>query len=51
MDFLDTNIIVYANDSQDRIKQKRCVELVANALKHRNATVSAQVFFEYFRKI
>ena len=47
MDFLDTNIIVYANDSRDRIKQKRCIELVANALKHRNATVSTQVFFEY----
>ena len=47
MDFLDTNIIVYANDKRDRVKQRQCAELVANALKHRSATVSTQVLFEY----
>lgn len=47
MDFLDTNIIVYANDKRDKHKQKRCVELIANALQTRQATVSTQVFFEY----
>lgn len=47
MDFLDTNILVYANDTRDQRKQKRCVELVTQALKTRQATISTQVFFEY----
>ena len=47
MDFLDTNIIVYANDKRDKHKQKRCVELIAQVLQTRQATVSTQVFFEY----
>lgn len=47
MDFLDTNIIVYANDRRDPKKQKRCVELIARALQTRDATVSTQVFFEF----
>lgn len=47
MDFLDTNIIVYANDRRDRRKQNRCVELIAQALKTRQAMISTQVFFEY----
>ena len=47
MDFLDTNIIVYANDKRDKHKQKRCIDLIAQALQARQATVSTQVFFEY----
>jgi predicted nucleic acid-binding protein len=47
MDFLDTNIIVYANDKRDKHKQKRCIDLIAQALQTRQATVSTQVFFEY----
>ena len=47
MDFLDTNIIVYANDRRDKQKQKRCIELIAHGLQTRQATVSTQVFFEY----
>ena len=47
MDFLDTNIIVYANDKRDKHKQKRCVELITLVLQTRQATVSTQVFFEY----
>jgi len=47
MDFLDTNIIVYANDKRDKHKQMRCVELIAHVLQTRQATVSTQVFFEY----
>ena len=47
MDFLDTNIIVYANDTRDQRKQKRCVDLITQALKTRQATISTQVFFEY----
>jgi predicted nucleic acid-binding protein len=47
MDFLDTNIVVYANDTRDRRKQKRCIEIIERALTTGDATVSTQVLFEY----
>lgn len=47
MDFLDTNIIVYANDARDKRKQKRCVDLIAQALQTRQMAISTQVLFEY----
>lgn len=47
MDFIDTNILVYANDSWDRKKQKICIELVSAALRSRRGVVSTQVLSEY----
>lgn len=47
MDFLDTNIVVYANDTRDKRKQKRCVEIIERALTTGDATISTQVLFEY----
>jgi len=47
MDFLDTNILVYASDARDRKKQKKCMEIVAAALVHGTASISTQVLFEY----
>ncbi len=47
MDFIDTNILVYANDSRDRKKQKICIELVSTALRSRRGVVSTQVLSEY----
>ncbi|MDD4101633.1 MAG: PIN domain-containing protein [Kiritimatiellae bacterium] len=47
MDFLDTNIVVYANDTRDKRKQKRCIEIIERALTTGDATVSTQVLFEY----
>jgi len=47
MDFLDTNIVVYANDTRDKRKQKRCIEIIERALTIGDATVSTQVLFEY----
>ncbi len=47
MDFLDTNIVVYANDTRDKRKQKRCIEIIEWALTTGDATVSTQVLLEY----
>jgi len=47
MDFIDTNILIYANDSRDKKKQKTCVEIVSVALRSRQGTISTQVLSEY----
>ena len=47
MDFIDTNILVYANDSRERKKQKTCVELISAALRSHQGVVSSQVLSEY----
>jgi predicted nucleic acid-binding protein len=47
VDFLDTNIIVYANDPRDRKKQTACANIVAAALDTHSAAVSTQVLFEF----
>lgn len=47
MDFIDTNILVYANDSRNKKKQKICVELISSALRSRQASISTQVLSEY----
>lgn len=46
-DFIDTNVIVYANDTRDAIKQQRAVALIADALRSGNGVVSTQVLQEY----
>jgi predicted nucleic acid-binding protein len=45
--FLDTNIFVYANDSRDRIKQRKAIDAVSRALRESNGVVSSQVLMEY----
>lgn len=47
MNFIDTNILVYANDSRNKKKQKTCVELVSAAMRSRQGVVSTQVLSEY----
>jgi len=47
VDFLDSNILVYASDARDKAKQQKCVEIVAAALRNGTATISTQVLFEY----
>lgn len=47
MDFIDTNIIVYANDRRDPEKQKRAIEIVKSAIMDGNAAISIQVLQEY----
>jgi len=45
--FLDTNLIVYANDARVPAKQARAIELVARAIRDRTGVISTQVMQEY----
>ena len=45
--FLDTNVIVYANDSRDAIKQERAIDVVTAAIRDATGVVSTQVLQEY----
>jgi predicted nucleic acid-binding protein len=45
--FLDTNVIVYANDDRDPLKHDRAIELVTHVIRQRNGVVSTQVLQEY----
>jgi predicted nucleic acid-binding protein len=46
--FLDSNILVYAEDSADHAKQKKAIELILELGRQRNGVVSLQVLGEYF---
>jgi len=46
--FLDSNILVYADDSADPVKQARAVALILQHGQNRTAVVSLQVLGEYF---
>ncbi len=45
--FIDTNIIVYANDNRDGRKQKNAINVIKNLMKQGNGTISTQVLQEY----
>ena len=47
MDFIDTNLIVYANDQRDARKQERALDVIQSALRNRTGVVSIQVLQEY----
>lgn len=46
--FLDTNILVYANDGTDATKQATAVRLVADGIRNGHAVVSTQVLSEFW---
>jgi predicted nucleic acid-binding protein len=46
-DFLDTNIILYANDATDKRKQDLAIEIVAGGIREGSAVISTQVLQEY----
>jgi predicted nucleic acid-binding protein len=46
--FIDTNILVYANDLSSPDKQRRSREIVAEALSTRRGCLSTQVLQEFF---
>jgi predicted nucleic acid-binding protein len=46
--FLDTNVLVYADDSAAPAKQQRAIELVSDHRRARTGVVSLQVLQEYF---
>ena len=45
--FLDTNIVVYANDNRDKIKQEKAVNVISNLMKNGYGVISTQVLQEY----
>ena len=45
--FLDTNLLIYANDSRDVSKQMRAIEVIAGAIRAGNGVISTQVLQEY----
>jgi len=46
--FLDTNILVYAEDLKNAIKQKKAVHLILEHRRQRSGVVSLQVLQEFF---
>jgi predicted nucleic acid-binding protein len=46
--FLDTNILVYADDTSDPVKQKTAAALILRHMQQRSGVVSTQVLQEYF---
>ena len=45
--FIDTNIIVYANDKRDPVKQRRALEVLSESIRNRTAVISIQVLQEF----
>jgi predicted nucleic acid-binding protein len=45
--FLDTNLIVYANDARTPEKQGRAIEVIARAIREGTGVISTQVMQEY----
>jgi predicted nucleic acid-binding protein len=46
-DFIDTNIVVYANDMRDTAKQQLAVAVIARAIRDDTGVISIQVLQEY----
>ena len=47
-EFIDTNVLVYADDARDPRKQTRARDLVRRLLRERRGVLSLQVLQEYF---
>jgi predicted nucleic acid-binding protein len=47
MDFIDTNVIVYANDRRDPRKQDIALNVISTAMRQRSGVISVQVLQEY----
>ncbi len=45
--FIDTNILIYANDKRNLEKQKKAMHLVAHLMKSTEGVLSTQVLQEY----
>ena len=45
--FIDTNIIIYANDARNKIKQKIALDTVAEHMRLETGVISTQVLQEY----
>jgi len=45
--FIDSNVVVYANDGRDAVKQKLAIALIGDAIRLGNGVISTQVLQEY----
>lgn len=45
--FIDTNVVVYANDRADPARQEKAIHLVSEAIRTGTGVVSTQVLLEY----
>jgi len=45
--FLDTNILIHANDARDPGKQARAIEVVTDSMRQGRGVISTQVLQEY----
>ena len=45
--FLDTNVLIHANDARDPGKQARAIEVVTDCMRHGTGVISTQVLQEY----
>jgi predicted nucleic acid-binding protein len=48
MDFVDTNVLLYAYDSTDSLRHRRALELVGELGRSRQGAVSVQVLQEFY---
>jgi predicted nucleic acid-binding protein len=49
--FLDTNVIVYAYDTSEPIKQAKAQALLTDAMRLRDGAISTQVLGEFFHTV
>ena len=47
LDFIDSNVVVYANDGRDAAKQKRALVVIGEAIRSGNGVISTQELQEY----
>lgn len=47
-EFIDTNVLIYADDARDPRKQDRARDLIRRLLRERRGVLSLQVLQEYF---
>ena len=47
MTFLDSNVVIYANDARDPSKQQIALSVIGNAMRSGTGVVSTQVLQEY----
>lgn len=45
--FIDTNVLIYANDSRDAVKQKRALDCIGELMRDSSGVLSTQVLQEY----
>lgn len=45
--FVDANVLIYANDSRDAVKQEKALTCIGELMRNRNGVLSTQVIQEY----